>query len=778
MSSIRIGVGELVSFLFSAGDLTAETFMNVSLLEGTRAHQKHQSLYGENDHAEVPISHRFKTDEYDIVLSGRIDGLLDTPEGPLLEEIKTTRKAIHDKAFAPRRDHEAQLSLYAYMFMKTHDLGSIRGTITYIQLADEQKRSFPQTFLLSELESFFTDAIIDYLEWVKILQAQFNLKMTTIADMTFPFPSYRRGQREMMAAVYQAIKDNDIRYAIAPTGIGKTMAALFASLKGLITDTQKIFYLTAKTAGKQIALDALGLLEDKGLRIKALELTSRDTICFLEKRQCDPEVCPYAKGFFNRLKDATLDIITEETIMDRKTVEAYAKRHTVCPFEFSLHVSYFTDVVICDYNYVFDPRAHLIRYFDEDGYEPFILVDEAHNLVSRSRDMFTATLTKSSVTRARRLSSKLKPTVRTHVKRVLERFDAYDDMLSDQPFMELEALPEDFIEHVHSLVKRLETVLRENVSVPGRTELVDTYFELLGFVRMSERYADNYTTNILHKDGETSITLQCLDASPYLLETLSRKTYGSVLFSATLHPIAYYRDVLTRGKGETLSIRSPFDPENLEIIIMHKVPTRYRKRKESIPDVVRAILTTIRAKEGRYIAFFPSYGYMENVRDILQTEAPEASVVVQRRDMGHLDREILLDHFKEPGGGALLGLFVMGGMFAEGIDYIGDMLSGVIIVGPGLPMVSETNNQLRDYHDRLSSNGFDYAYLYPGMNKVIQAVGRVIRTPEDRGVAVLIDDRFDESRVKALYPPSWTNIKKAATPARLKTLLDAFWAKH
>ncbi len=778
MKTVSVAVGELISFLFSAGDLTAETFMNVSLLEGTRAHQKHQSLYGEDDLAELAISYRFETDQYDITLRGRIDGLLSTPTGVVIEEIKTTRQSVYDDTFKPRRDHEAQLSMYAYMFMKNNRLDRIDGMITYIQLGDEQKRRFTRTYLLYELESFFTDAMIDYLEWVAILTRHFEQKISSISTLAFPFPSYRRGQREMMAAVYQAMQDNDIQYAIAPTGIGKTMATLFASLKGLLTDTQKIFYLTAKTAGKAVALDALRLLHEKGLTIKVLELTAKDSICFLEKRECNPEVCPFAKGFFNRLKDATMEIFEQTTIMDRSTIETYARKHTICPFEFSLFVSYFTDVIISDYNYVFDPRAHLIRYFDEDGYEPFLLIDEAHNLVSRSRDMYTAVVTQSTLKTIRRLSNKLKPSLRTVIKKGLAIFDLYDEALKEQGFLAEHTPPEALIVALQTLNKKVETVLRENPKAPRRTEIVDAYFEILAFVRMAERFNNNYMTNTRREGDDISITLQCLDASPYLLETLSRKTYGSVLFSATLHPIYYYAEVLTQNKGETLKIQSPFNPENLEIAIMNNISIRYKDRKASIAAVVQTIITTIDAKSGNYIAFFPSYGYLMDVLSILQPQRSQDDIIVQRRHMSHGERDQMITMFKNNDGKSVLGMFVMGGMFAEGIDYIGDMLSGVIIVGLGLPMINEVNNQLKDYYEMTLSKGFDYAYLYPGINKVIQAVGRVIRTPEDKGVAVLIDDRFNESRIRALFPLEWTSIRKASSGKRLKEILDAFWKKQ
>ncbi|MDI6452787.1 helicase C-terminal domain-containing protein [Peloplasma aerotolerans] len=776
MKVFKSGVGELVSFLYSSGDLSSETFQNVSLLDGTRAHQHLQSKYSLTDQAEVPIHFEWHNDDYMILLSGRIDGLLLKDEILIIEEIKSTRLLIFSDDFSFNNEHLAQLKMYCYMYMRNNNLTDISARVTYIQLSDYQTRYFEFIFDVDLLETFFNESIALYMEWMLRLEAHQEKKKSSLESLYFPFDQYRRGQREMMSAVYQTMMEDDILYAIAPTGIGKTMASLFSTLKSLHEDNQKIFYLTAKTAGKQIALQTMDMLHEAGLHTKTLEITSKDAICFLDKRECAPEKCPFAKGFFDRLQEATKDIFDNETLLDRKTVERYARKHMVCPFEFGLYVSYYVDVIICDYNYVFDPRTHLIRYFDEDQYKPLLLIDEAHNMVSRSRDMYSSTLYKSDFIKLRRLASKLKPSIKNAVRKVLDAFDIYEEKLGDTLFYSHQVLDEDFLDAVRNLLRKIENSLKENPKYPKKTDVLEGYFNLLGFSRIYEFYNDAYLTNVERLDDDIQITIQCLDASSFILDTLKNKTYGAVFFSATLYPIEYYMKLLSKGQGETLKIQSPFDSSHLRIVLMNQISTRYQDRKQSIHQVVDTIQTVVNSKKGNYIAFFPSYQYMNQVIDQLPNDL-NADLIIQEKEMDQALRVLTVDRFKSINHLSQLAFFVMGGMFAEGIDYIGDMLNGVIIVGVGLPMLNETNNQLKKYYQDQFSQGFDYAYTYPGMNKVVQAVGRVIRSDDDYGVAILIDDRFSQAKYKKLFPMEWKKQSVIKNIVQLEKELTTFWGK-
>ena len=777
MRRYRVSVGELVSFLYASGDLSSETFQNVSLVEGTKAHQYVQSKYSKDDRAEIPISFLYTKDDREILLQGRIDGLIDIDGTLWVEEIKSTRFPIFNDAFTMNQEHLAQLKMYAFMYMKNEHLNDIMGRVSYIQLSDYKMRYFEEYFDVDVLSAFVDDSIFRYLIWLDQYYDHLDRKKISLETLYFPFDTYRRGQREMMAAVYQTMKDNDLLFSIAPTGIGKTMASLFATLKSLTEENMKVFYLSAKTQGKKIALDTMDLLHEAGLETKTLEITSKDVTCFLDKRECDPEKCPFAKGFFDRLSSAMQDIFLHETLMNRSTVEAYAKKHMVCPFEFSLYVSYFVDVIICDYNYAFDPRIHLIRYFDETNFKPLILVDEAHNMISRSRDMYSSTLVRSEFIKLRRAASKLKPSIRHAVKKMLDQFDRFSEQLDIASFISFKSYDQEFLDTVRYLMKKIENALKEMPKYPRKTDVMEIYLQLLSFSIIHEFYNETYVTNIekLTNDDMT-FTIQCLDASEFIYDTIKHKAYGTVLFSATLYPIDYYKELIAMGYGETLKIRSPFDPSRLKLIVMNQVNTRYQFREGSKSAIIETILEVLKSKKGNYIVFFPSYQYIRQVIDELPLDI-DADLIIQERDMDQFLRDVTLERFKTLQSRSQLAFFVMGGMFAEGIDYVGDMLSGVIVVGVGLPMINEQNNQLKTYYDQTFGKGFDYAYTYPGMNKVIQAVGRVIRRDSDYGIAILIDDRFTTKTYQTLFPPEWKHYQVVKKPKELSKVLHEFWVQ-
>ena len=774
MRQFRIGIRDIVSFLYASGDLSSETFQNVSALEGTKAHQYVQDRYASDDLSEISINYMYEIDDLMLYLNGRIDGLLKKDESYVIDEIKSTRQNIFSDEFKYNVEHLSQLKFYAYMYLKNNNLDAIEGQITYIQISDYKTRNFKFDLYLRDLEVFIHTSIAEYVEWLYILDQHQKNKLKTIKEIEFPFKEFRRGQREMMAAVYQTIKDQDILYAIAPTGIGKTMASLFSSIKALDHDRQKIFYATAKTQGKMVAIDAIKLLEENGLNIKTLEITAKDTTCFLEKRNCDPNVCPFAKGFFDRLKDATIDIFSNESMLDRSTIEAYAKKHEICPFEYSLYVSYFVDIIICDYNYVFDPRVHLVRYFDESNYQPLILVDEAHNMISRSRDMYSAQILKSDLIKLRRLTNKLKPSIKNPIKKVIDAFKTYEERLAYAYFLSDKDIDETVYDSVRNLLTKIENTLKENPKTPQKSSILDIYFQFLAFIRIYDYYNESYVTNIYKDTGDDLIVeLRCLDASKFILDTIQNKAYGTTFFSATLHPIEYYKKLISQDVGETLKIKSPFPSDHLKLILYNNISTRYKDRDQSLSEVVKTIEAVVSSKKGNYIAFFPSYQYLNQVYEKL--DANNIEIMIQEKAMDHLQRAHTINTFKSTSDQSLLGLFVMGGMFSEGIDYIGDMLSGVIVVGVGIPMINELNNQLKDYYDLKFNKGFDYAYQYPGMNKVIQAVGRVIRTHTDKGVAVLIDDRFDTPYYKKLFPIEWKDHERIHSQKNLKNALSVFW---
>ncbi len=773
MKNYAVAITDLVSLLYRSGDLTSDTFQNVKMPEGTKAHQIHQSQYLERDQKEVFLSGLWTHGDSNVVVSGRLDGLLFRNNAWVIEEIKSTRKNIYDPFFEPKKEHEAQLKLYAYLYMVVHNKEDIKGRLTYVQIHDGTTRSFDEDFDLVVLKPFFEASIEGYLKWMAFIENHRQSFHATLKTLVFPFDQYRRGQREMMSAVYQNMMESGVLYTIAPTGIGKTMAALFSTLKSIHRDQEKVFYLTAKTQGKQVALDCMNMLVEAGLAAKTIEITSKDTLCFLPKRECDPEKCLYAKGFFDRLNEATFDLLNHETFISRDVLISYALKHQICPFEFSLDIALFADVIILDYNYVFDPKVRLIRFFDDTPFQPKLLVDEAHNMVSRSRDMYSASLHYADFIELRKAANKLKPSIRHGIKKVLDAFDAL--LVPFQPpFQEISTLDDTFIEKIEFLMKKIEHALRENPTYSRKSDIMEMYLDMLAFMKIKQFYGPTYVTNLEQTDDSVKLVLQCLDASQFILDTLKEKTKGSVFFSATLYPIEYYMTLISQGYGETLKIRSPFPKDNLKLIMFDAISTRFTDRAKSIEDVVAIIVSVVEAKKGNYIAFFPSYQYLNQVFNALP-DALDVDLIIQESNMDLKVRHDIMSQFKKQTNKSQLAGFVMGGMFSEGIDYLGDMLHGVIVVGVGLPMIHPANDQLKAYYQEKFNHGFDYAYTYPGMNKVIQAVGRVIRSAQDRGVAVLIDDRFLEKRYRALYPKEWHKVDVMKDPKHLKARLLDFW---
>ncbi|MCU0104945.1 hypothetical protein N7603_04670 [Acholeplasma vituli] len=774
--TLKIGVGEMVSFLYASGDLSSETFQNVSQLEGIKAHQYVQNKYDSKGQKEVSIKGNYDLNDKTYQIQGRMDGLLEIDGEIHIEEIKSTRRDIHDFLFTPNLEHEAQLKIYAFLWMYLENIGTVKGRLTYIELSKYQTKTFDYVFTRAELKPFFETSIETYGAWITELELHLIEKKASLQALKFPFETYRKGQRDLMKATYHTMKEDEVLFAIAPTGIGKTMATLFSTLKALDDDQEKIFYCTAKNQGKKVAIDSMDTLHTQGLKTKTIEITSKDDICFLEKRECDPDKCPFARGFFDRLTDAMKDMFLNESLMTRAVVESYARKHTVCPFEFSLFISYYVDVIICDYNYVFDPRIHLVRYFDDDTYKPKLLIDEAHNMVPRSRDMFSATLLKSDLITLRKAGSKLKPSIRHSVNKLIERFDHFEAELEGENFKSYLNVDMTYLELVSNLMMKITNALKENPKYPKKSEVMDGYMKLLTLSVISLYYDTPFRFNIIRQTEDLEITIQCLDASKYIQDTLKNKSHGAVFFSATLYPTDYYQTLISKGYGQIIQITSPFDRENLKIMTNDRVDTRYKSRDQSLEQITKAIETVVKSKVGNYIAFFPSYQYLNQVKDALDANL-DIDIIVQSRAMEAYQREEIMSLFKRDLSRSQIAFFVMGGVFAEGIDYVGDMLSGVIIVGVGLPMVNEPNQQLRAYYDDTFKRGFDYAYTYPGMNKVIQAVGRVIRKDDDYGVALLMDDRFVTPLYKRLMPKEWDAKQVVRTESHLEDTLKTFWEK-
>jgi len=778
MKNIKITAKDIVKFIYSGGDLTSEFQSNKRALEGIEAHSYLQNKYKEDDRKEVSVETLFEHGDYSFYITGRMDGLLKEDNKLIIEEIKSTKADLALMDINTRPEHLMQAKMYAYMYVKNNNLKSINVRLTYITVEGYATKSFNKRYNFSQLAKFFTSTIDEYTKWLEIFNEHQREKLKSIEGLVFPFEEYREGQYKFMGAVYQTLIKKDILYSIAPTGIGKTIGSLYSALKTIKNEKEKIFYLTAKNAGKKIVVDTVNLLKDNGLICKTTVINSKESMCLMDKVDCDPEICPYAKGFFNRLREAVNDIFVHNDVYDMKLIKDYGTYHSICPHEFSLELSNYSDLVICDYNYAFDPRVHLIRYFEDDYYAPKLLIDEAHNMVDRSRNMYSSSLKKESLINLRKAANKVKPSIRNSIKKLLDYIDRFveENEIEKSRFYYQDDLDVDFLNLTEVITNKLERVLAENKKFTKRDKVLEGYFELLQFVRISEYYNDNYKYIVQAIDDDIIITMSCLDASNYILDTIERRVSGVVFFSATLFPVDYYVKLITKGVGKTISIPSPFIQSHLGLFVDDSTSTRYRDRPRSIANIIDSIYAIAETKIGNYIIFFPSYLYLNMVLEEFNTE--EYEMLIQTRNMSRYQRNEMLNEFNTTGDKSRLGFFVLGGSFSEGIDYIGDMLSGVLIVGVAMPQFNKYNELLRNHFDNEFNEGFDYAYTYPGMNKVIQAVGRVIRTNQDLGIAVLFDDRYSHNKYKSLFPKNWSHYKRINKGQYLQSYLFNFWEKQ
>jgi DNA excision repair protein ERCC-2 len=628
---------------------------------------------------------------------------------------------------------------------------------------------------LDTLASFFDDLVGRYVAWITHLAWWAGEREKSITNLEFPFDAYRQGQRQMAVAVYRNIRAGGHLMIQAATGIGKTMGVIFPAIKALgerLAD--KIVFLTARTTGRLAAESALDILRRNGLRLRSVTVTAKDKICFYPDSRCVPDECDCAKGHFDRINDA-LHAGSAKNGLTRVVIEKVARAHRVCPFELSLELVNWADCVICDYNYAFAPGVLLQRLFGDENGAHAVLVDEAHNLVDRSREMFSAQLAKRPILALRRVIKDVLP----GVYRSLGRLNAWMAAMrrrcheSGGSIIE-EALDQPLIERLRDFLRRSEKWLALNQQTDFRDHVLELYFEVSRFVKISEQCDASYAVIFEAINDDLRTKLYCIDPAKQLRAAWQR-CQSAVLFSATLTPVGYFQTLLgCRDDTSALNLPSAFRPSNLAVFVADRITTLYHARESSSSAVVQAILGLIAQRKGHYLIFFPSYVYMQMIHQNFITKCPDLEVVTQTAGMTEEQRVTFLDRFNEKVTQTLVGFVVMGGIFAEGIDLQGDCLAGAVIVGVGLPGISLERNLIRDYFDKKNRNGFEFAYQYPGINRVLQAAGRVIRSEKDQGVVLLIDRRYRESRYRNLLPISWqlTRIDDSGAFGRK---VQAFW---
>ena len=774
---IRISVRSLVEFILREGDIdnrVSGSMEKDAMLLGGKIHRKIQSRMGTNYTAEVPLKIQMPCDGFVLQIEGRADGVLKDDGKVLIDEIKGILRSL-EHLEAPVPVHLAQAKCYAYIYAVQNSLKCIDVQMTYCQMETEEIRRFCQEFEFQELQTWFQDLVTQYEKWAKFEIEWRNVRNDSIRQIEFPFP-YREGQRDLVVSVYRTILRKKKLFIQAPTGVGKTMATVFPAVRAMGEGLgEKIFYLTAKTIMRTVAEQAFSLLKEKGLLYKTITLTAKEKICFCEEAECNPDACPYAKGHFDRVNDAVFDLITHSGDWSREVLEEQAKKHMVCPFEMSLDVSNWADAVICDYNYAFDPQAHLKRFFSESGKGEYLfLIDEAHNLVERGREMYSASLYKEDLLEVRKLVKAEDPKL---AKRLSE---------CNQQFLELKRECEHYqilksVSHIAlklmNVLSKLEDYLEECKDAEKKKRVLDFYFAVRSFLNIHDIMDENYVIfSEMMEDGRFQIKLFCVNPAANLQNYLEQGS-STIFFSATLLPVHYYKKLLSVEKDDyAVYAHSSFPQENKFLFIGTDVSTRYTRRGESTYQrFARYIAVMAEQKKGNYMAFFPSYRFLEEVHTcFLECVDHEVDSICQVSYMDEEQREEFLEEFEREREKSLVAFCVMGGIFSEGIDLTEDKLIGAVIAGTGLPQVCTEREILKQYFNAADMDGFDYAYLYPGMNKVLQSAGRVIRTESDRGVILLLDDRFREMRYREVFPREWQQYQLGSVK-NLEQEIRTFW---
>ncbi|MBN1290372.1 MAG: ATP-dependent DNA helicase [Candidatus Latescibacteria bacterium] len=728
-------------------------------VDAIRIHQKIQKSRPKEYTSEVTVSHTVETDKYILEIGGRIDGIYIYQDRTIIDEIKTTSKDLDLLTENDNPFHWGQAQSYAYIYATEQGLDKIDVQLTYYNIDTKETSEIRRTFSFTELEFFFQSLVFKYLEWAD-LTAEWQCKRDeSIKKLVFPYPVYRDGQRAMAVHVYRAIKNGTQLIVQAPSGIGKTMAVLFPSIKAIGEGlTRKLFYLTARTTGRTVAEKAITDLLNYGLKLKVLTLTAKDKICFNPGSACTGEECEYARGHYDRVNEAIRDAF-EINMFNRNTIVDLAGKHHVCPFEFSLDLSLWVDCIICDYNYAFDPRVYLRRFFLETTEEYTFLVDESHNLVDRSREMFSAELYKTPFMDLRKALRHDLPGICNILGRINTRLGKERKVCEKKQNPRVEkGYPSDLYPLLRKFLTASERWLSKNIKTPYRDTWLDMYFAVNGFMRVAEQYNESYATIYEKFEKDLRIKLFCIDPSVQLKEALER-CRSAVFFSATMTPADYFRNILgMENSAANLVLPSPYPKENLCVLINDTISTLYKNRRNSQCDVVSALHALITHNKGNYLIFFPSYEYMVSVYEAFNEHYPEIRTIIQSPGMTENERDGFLNMFSQDNSDTMAGFAVMGGIFGEGIDFVGDRLSGAVIVGVGLPGISPERELIRDYFNERNSSGFEYAYMYPGINKVFQAAGRVIRSENDRGVVLLIGERFSARRYTSLFPSEWNPV--------------------
>ena len=775
MKQIELSVHELVDFVLRKGDIDSRSFNSMTMQEGTRIHNIYQSKQGSNYLKEYPLKGIFSYEDSLVYLSGRSDGII-LEEVPIIEEIKSTNSDLSSFFKENEEWHLGQAICYGYLYAIEKGLDKVKIRLTYISQVNndilKKNYCYKTDELLTKIHQYFDV----YFQFARIIETRKNKRNESLSELRFPFSNTRNGQMELIDFTKQAIESADSRFAEASTGIGKTMATIFSTLSYLKEDKlDKVFYLCPKNTNFDNAAKALEILNKEGYLLSYTEIRARSKMCpYKLEKACNPDDCPLTVGYYSKLKDVLRDCLVHENLLNSEIIDKYAKKYDVCPFELSLDFSVYTDFVVCDYNYAFHPISYLRRFFEvpDKTYRIFALVDEAHNLIDRARDMFTVTFSEEDY---KNLKKELKGYRNPEINKILRKinqdlrlFKQFE--FNDQPII-LEQLDSKFIQHITKLRSEINVLETDNPKLKlkkGKDFLIDLY----KFIVINDLLNDGFKIILDNKYDNLTIKLFCIDPSSFVNKSLFH-FLGTLFFSATLTPIDYFQKVnLNRDGFKTISLPSPFNPDNFFLIINDNISIKYKDRDKTLEEVVKEINIFVSKKVGNYLIFVPSFEYSRKIEKYFINDS---RFVFQTATMANKDKDEFLANFKENPQESRIGVCVISGSFAESIDLTGDRLIGVVVVGVGLPQVNFENNLVKDFYIQKEMNGYEFAYMNPGINKVLQALGRVIRTQNDKGSALIIDSRYAQSHYFSVLKERYKNYTKIKDSNGLIKALNSFY---
>ncbi len=773
---LRLSVHQLVDFLLRNGDIDNRIFNRASMSEGTRIHAYYQKKQGNTYISEYHLEETFVVDEFQVTLEGRADGIIVLPYKVIIDEIKSTVADL-DEFYQEQGDwHLGQAECYALMYAHENDLSEIDVRLTYISQVTETQKVYNFHYQVTELEDRVISLISDYLDFYQILFRKKILRNSSCRHLEFPFPTFRAGQRQLAKYCYGVASKGGRLFVEAPTGIGKTISTLYPFVHSFSQEkNDKIFYLTAKTSGREAAATAIQILKNHGLQCISITITAKDKICFQTGSSCNPDECPFTKNYYGKIQRIIKESLLTYDDFDEKTIIEIASQNEICPFELQLDLSLYADIILCDYNYAFDPMVYMRRYFDEDSSSFIALIDEAHNLLERGRDMYSAELDSETFAKMKKEVAKIDhKKLKSAIRKIQKTWKELKSMCAENETIILPNCDMKALKGLNDFLKAGQDVLK-NQHEAIDDAFLDFYFAVNRFLKLYELFDDSFSLYLAKQKKVLILKMLCLDPSRQLRKRLLQFR-ATVLFSATLSPDEYYIDVLG-GKEEDpfLRLGSPFAKENLLLMVQPNVSTRFKNRLTTIQDITSSILTFIKHRVGNYFVFFPSYAYLKSIHDELIKEEMDVEIIAQNRDMTEKEKNLFLKSFINNPSRTHLGLVVLGGAFSEGIDLIGDRLIGAIIVGVGLPTISFERDLIKDYYQKKNGQGYLYSYVNPGMNRVMQAVGRVIRSEQDRGMVLLIDDRYLTWTYQDLFKNEWRHYEVITTNEEMDTLIAEFW---